>query len=377
MIAGKSEVKYLESNPLSLSKSFYVKEFIPREASEDLWEAYFHLSEMVFREWNPKGRLPDRALVRRLFSTPNPLYSVKRWMVFEEAKRAIASARISYDTELSPDYESNRDVCHFSVEVAPAYRRRKVATFLLTHLAETAKRLQRDTVTAEADNPVGLGFCRHLRGEMVHEEVQHRLYMEDIDWQLVEKWLQRGRTKSQDIQVEVFQECPDKDIEEFCRIYTEIINQRPTGEMEQMLITTPESRRIEERYLKKKGIDWYTMISREHDDRISGLTDIMYNPEEPHRVNQYFTGVLGRYRRRGLGKRLKAEMLVFIKNRFPDVEYIATSTARTNRPMRAINKELGFLPTRTCFLFRWALPELERRVDEILQGRDKRSKKHI
>lgn len=367
----------METNPLSLSKSFFLMEFVPREASEDVWEAYFRLSEMIFREWNPKGRLPDRALVRRLFATPNPLYSVKRWMVFEEAKIAIASGRISYDTELSPDYDSNRDVCQFSVAVAPAYRRRKVATYLLKHLAETARGLQRDTVTAEADNPVGLGFCRHLRGEMVHEEVQHRLYVEDIDWQLVEKWLQRGRIKSRDIQVEVFQECPKKDVEEFCRIYTEIINQRPTGEMEQMLITTPESRRIEERYLKKKGIEWYTMISREYDDRISGLTDIMYNPEEPHRVDQYFTGVLARYRRRGLGKRLKAEMLVFIKNRFPDVEYIATSTARTNRPMRAINKELGFQPTRTCFLFRWSLPELNLRVDKILQGRHKSFKKHI
>ena len=131
--------------------------------------------------------------------------------------------------------------------------------------------------------------------------------------------------------------------------------------MEQELITTPESRRIEESYLKKKGIDWYTLITREQDGRISGLTDIMYNPEEPHRVNQYFTGVLARYRRRGLAKRL-------IRNRFPDVEYVTTSTARTNRPMRSINKELGFQPTSTSFIFKWALADLEKQVDEILRG---------
>jgi len=361
----------LELNLLSLSKSFSLVEFIPKEASEDLWEAYFNLSEMIFRELNHKGRLPDRALVRRLLTTPSPLYSVKRWMVLEEAKRAIASAWIFYDTELSPDYDSNKRVCQVSISVAPAYRRKKIATFLLKHLVETARLLLRDTVMAEADNPIGLGFCKHLRGELVHEEVQHRLYMEDVDWQLVEKWLQRGRTKSRDTKVELFQECPDKDLEEFSRIYTEIINQRPTGDMEQTLITTPESRRIEERNLKKKGIEWYTMISREHDGRISGLTDIMYNPEEPHRINQYFTGVLAKYRGRGLAKRLKAEMLVFIKNRFPDAEYLVTSTARTNRPMRSINKELGFQPTKTCFMFRWALPDLEQQVDEILSGLDK------
>jgi len=244
-----------------------------------------------------------------------------------------------------------------------------MAASLLKPLMETAKQLEKTTIVAEADNPLGLEFCRRLRGEPVHEEVQFRLYMEDVDWQLVDQWLRRGRTKHHDIRTEFFSECPEDDIEEFCRVYTEIINQRPTGEIEQELITTPESRRIEERNLKRRGIEWYTIITREHDGHISGLTDIMYNPEELHRVNQYFTGVLAKYRRRGLAKRLKAEMLAIIKNRFPDAEYVTTSTARTNRAMRAINKELGFQSTKTVFMFRWLLQNLAQRTDRILSRR--------
>ena len=349
---------------------FSLVEFIPKEAPEDLWEAYFILSETIFREFNQKSRLPDRDMVRRLFSTPNPLYSVKRWMVFDKAERAIAFASISYDTAISPDYESNKHLCQIHISVVPAYRRKKIATNLLKHLVETARLLEKATIVAEVDNPLGLEFRKHLRGELVHEEVQYRAYMEDVDWQLVDKWLQRGRTKHWDTKIEFFRECPENDIEEFSRVYTEIINQRPTGEIEQELITTPESRRIEERNLKKRGIEWYTMISREHDGQISGLTDIMYNPEELHRVNQYFTGVLAKYRRRGLAKRLKAEMLAVIKNKFPDVEYITTSTARTNRPMQSINKELGFQPTKTCFTFRWPLRDLGEQTDGILSGLD-------
>ena len=349
---------------------FSLVEFIPKEAPEDLWEAYFILSETIFREFNQKSRLPDHDMVRRLFSTPNPLYSVKRWMVFDKAERAIAFASISYDTAISPDYESNKHLCQIHISVVPAYRRKKIATNLLKHLVETARLLEKATIVAEVDNPLGLEFRKHLRGELVHEEVQYRAYMEDVDWQLVDKWLQRGRTKHWDTKIEFFRECPENDIEEFSRVYTEIINQRPTGEIEQELITTPESRRIEERNLKKRGIEWYTMITREHDGQISGLTDIMYNPEELHRVNQYFTGVLVKYRRRGLAKRLKAEMLAVIKNKFPDVEYITTSTARTNRPMQSINKELGFQPTKTCFMFRWPLRDLGEQTDGILSGLD-------
>ncbi len=358
----------MELNIPGFTNSFSIVEFIPKEAPEDLWEAYFTLSEMIFREFNKKGRLPDRGVVRGFFLTPNPLYSVKRWLVFDKEERAVASAWISYDTELSPDYESNKHLFHVRISVVPSYRRKKIASFLLKYINETAGLMGRDTLMAEVDNSLGLNFCKYLRGEVIHEEVQHRLYMEDVDWQLVEKWIEKGRIRSPKTQIELFQECPESDIEEFTRVYTEIINQRPTGDMEQQLITTPESRRIEERNLKKRGIEWYTMISREPHARISGVTDIMYNPEEPHRVNQYFTGVLAKYRRRGLAKRLKAEMLVVIENKFSEVEYITTSTARSNRPMRSINKELGFQPTKNCFMFRWSLRDLEQRVNEILSG---------
>jgi len=358
----------LNSNLPGLPKTFSLVEFIPKEASEDLWEAYFTLSETIFREFKQKGRLPDRDVVRRLFKTPNPFYSVNRWIVFDKAKRAVAFASISYDTEISPDYESNRHLCQIHISVVPAYRRKKIATNLLKHLVETAKFLEKTTVITEVDNPLGLEFRKQLRGDLVHEEIQFRLDMEDVDWQVVDKWLHRGRTKHWDTKMEFFRECPENDIEEFSRVYTEIINQRPTGDMGDDLITTPESRRIEERNLKKRGIEWYTMISREHDGKISGLTDIMFNPEEPHRMTQYFTGILVKYRKRGLAKRLKAEMLAAIKDKFPEVEYITTSTARSNRPMRAINKDLGFQPLKTCFMFQWPLRDLRKQTNEILAG---------
>ena len=232
--------------------------------------------------------------------------------MIDEEKNPVASASLSYDSELSPDFEHDQHVCHVHISVAPGWRRKKIAAHFLDHLIETARCMDKDTVMAEVDNPMGLRFCRHLRGELLHEEVQYRLYMEDVDWRLVERWIEDGKKKSPYTQIEFFQECPENDIEEFCRVYTEVINQRPTGDMEQALITTPESRRIEEQSLKKRGIEWHTMISRERVGQISGLTDIMHNPKEPHRVNQYLTGILAGYRRKGLAKRLKAEMMGLI-----------------------------------------------------------------
>lgn len=358
----------MELNFPRLSETFSLVDFIPKEASEDLWKMYFTLSETIFREDNKKDRLPDRGALRGFLSTSNSLYQVKRWMLLDKAEGAVALGWISYDTESSPDYASNEPLCQIRIAVAPAYRRRKIATTLLKHVSAMASLMGKGLVMAEVDNPPAVGFCKSLRGELVHEETQYRLSMEDVDWPRVERWLEKGRTKAGDVEIERFQECPENHIEEFTRVYTEIINQRPTGGMEQQLSTTAESRRIEERNLKKRGIEWYTMITREPSGQISGVTDIMYNPEEPHRIKQYFTGVLGKYRRRGLAKRLKAEMLVVIRREFPNVEYVTTNTARTNIPMRSVNKRLGFLPRKPLFIYQWALGDLGGRVDEVLSG---------
>ena len=365
----KSEVKAeSEFSVAGLSKPFSLFEFFPQDASENLWTAYFNHTETIFREFSQRGRLRNREAVKRLLSTPNPLYAKKWWLVLNEMGSAVAFASLSYDTELFPDFESSSHICHMQVTVDPAFRRKKIALHLLKHLIRTASAMGKETVRAEADDSTGLQFCKYLRGQLIHKEVQHRLYLEDADWQLIDNWRAKGMLRYPDTTIEPFQECPEKDIDEFCRIYTEIINQRPVGEIKEKLITTPESRRIEELNMKKRGIEWHTLISREQDDQISAMTDILYNPQELYRIHQYFTGVLGRYRRRGLAKRLKAEMLQYIKERFPDVQYVTTTTAKENQPMRAINKQLGFMPKKTNCMFRWMLQDLDIRINNALSA---------
>ena len=337
-----------ELKPLGV---FCLVEFIPKDASERLWTAYFSLIEAVFREFNPKIRLPNRQLVRRRFTTTNPLYTVKRWMLLDETESAVASAMLSYDTERSPDYAASSHIAQIHIEVLPSFRRKKIATCLVKNLIDIAGALSKDTIRADVENRAGRAFCTYLRGERIHKEVQHRLYLEDVDWQVVDLWCEKAKKRFPLTTVESFQECPEKDIDEFCGIYTEIINQRPVGDLQEALVTTPESRRVEEQNFKKRGTQWYTMVSREPDGHISAMTDIMYNPQEPYRIHQYFTGVLARYRRRGLAKRLKAEMLKFVRERFPDAEYITTTTASDNKPMQAINRQLGFMPKKTYDMF--------------------------
>ncbi|MBU0995152.1 MAG: GNAT family N-acetyltransferase [Proteobacteria bacterium] len=358
-----------------LSIDLLLEEFIPREATDELWQAYFNLSESIFLEFNPNARVPNREASKRLLSATSPLYKVQRTIVFDEIRTPVAFLSISYDTELSPSYEHDQHLCQVNVRIAKAFRRKGIALYLLKILLDTVAFLEKDTVQAEVENKVGKAFCKSLNGELVHEETQHRMYMEDVNWEIVEEWLAKGKEKFPDTTYELFRDCPDTDIEAFCETYTEIINERPTGEMEQTIITTPESRRVEEQNMKKKGIDWYTMISREKNGEISALTDLMHNLKEPHKIIQYFTGVSAKHRRKGLAKRIKAEMLIVIKKLFPDVEYITTTMAPNNRPMMAINEQLGFKSRKTTDMYQWALPDLLKLVDDHLSSTKKKRNK--
>ena len=57
---------------------------------------------------------------------------------------------------------------------------------------------------------------------------------------------------------------------------------------------------------------------------------------------QGLTGVRDVHRGRGLGKWLKAEMLLRVRRDFPEVRVVSTGNASSNEAMLSINERLGF-----------------------------------
>jgi RimJ/RimL family protein N-acetyltransferase len=357
-----------------ISKELQFVPFVPNKASEELWSAYFALTESVFSEFNPKSRLPNRSVTKHRLSVASALYSTQRMIILDESQTPVATVSFSYETEQSPSYELDKNVCYINMLIDKAFRRKRIATGLLKELLNTARQMKKNTIVAEVENIPGRKFCEALNGELAHKEDQHRLYMEDVNWDVIGEWQAKGRKKFPDTTFDFFRDCADADIDVFCSTYTEIINERPTGDMQQTIITTCESRRIEEQNLKKKGVEWYTLVSREKDGDISGMTDIMFHPKEPHKIVQYFTGVSAKHRRKGLAKRLKAEMLYVIKEKFPDAEYIKTTMAPDNRPMQAINAQMGFKSRKKSYVYQWALPDLKQRVEQRLASKKRRKR---
>jgi len=86
-----------------------------------------------------------------------------------------------------------------------------------------------------------------------------------------------------------------------------------------------------------------TAVKRQasHATRIAGMTDAAYMPFEPDRVCQFLTGTRMDCRGRGLAKWLKAAMLLFVRNAYPDVQRVITENASSNAGMPAISNRLS------------------------------------
>jgi RimJ/RimL family protein N-acetyltransferase len=173
------------------------------------------------------------------------------------------------------------------------------------------------------------------------EEI-NRLKMVDIDWDMINKWIWEGQKKAKGVTLNRFEIAPEESIEEFCQLFTEVINQVPKGDMEWEFKETSKTRRMREKRYKKLNNIWTTIISKEKDGTISGLTETFYRSDQSSILQQGLTGVKKEFRGRSLGKMLKAEMITYIKEAFPEVKIIYTDFAITNEPMIEINKRLGF-----------------------------------
>jgi len=322
-----------------------IEPFVPSEASESAWQKFFALKQAVHVAERPDPDdvpIPDEAM-RKFILNADPHHTYFRWIAWTPDKtEVVGCAVLRGHSPGNPGYESNKHIGHLRVEVHPQYRRRGLGKELARVAVGVAGDERIWTLQEYAMCDEGRAFCAALGGNIAIEGAANILKLNEVDWDMIEQWIDEGPKRAEGVRVELFHEVPEADLEQYCRIYTETMNQQPMGELEGEMIDSPERRRSDEARSRKNGIDWLTMISRERDGTISGLTEVIRIGGEEHRMIQQLTGVDHRYRGRGLGKWLKAAMLMHIRSKYPGVKMIMTGNANENAPMLTINQRMGF-----------------------------------
>jgi GNAT superfamily N-acetyltransferase len=346
-----------------------IVEFDTHKASDELYNMYFELTEKLGEEKRPGEAPPPRTLLRRIMTTKIP--EVKRfwWLVLKkeiEKEKAIGIARIGFSTKKDPAYQDNKHNADIRLDVDKEYRERGIGSKALKVLIEKAKEDKHvDTILVDVNLDSGHKFCKKLGGDVALEAAENRLHINEVNWSMIEQWKNEGDVTSEQegITIHSFTDCPEDILAEYVNLYTETINQQPLGEIDVEMRVTPESRRMQEEQLKQQGLKWYTKITREKDGRISGLTEFLQIPEMPERIMQLLTGVKQEYRGRGLGKWLKANMLLYIKDNFSETKYIQTDNAISNESMISINDRMGFKLNIAQTMYKFDLADLDKKLN--------------
>ena len=267
-------------------------------------------------------------------------------------------------TPANPEYATNKHLFWAEAYVRPDQRRKGIAKLWLPVLAELMDRHGSTVVEMHTEDDWAHGFMKWLGAAPKMTEIESRLTLSDVDWPMVERWVAEGKSRSPRTRLEIYDgPIPEEMWPEFTPQLSAMLNTIPFEELDHgEIVITPERMR-----------DWYernalseetqhTVLTREPDGVISGITDVTWAPYRRSLIYQRFTGVRPDARGRGLGKWIKAAMLLHLRELYPDARWVSTGNARSNGPMLKINRTLGFKAYKTDVEYQMDRAQLESRI---------------
>lgn len=337
------------SNQKVVIKDIIIKEFDVKNTIPAVWNKFHQLNERLILEIQPKDSLLDRIIVENDLRFEHSDYHFYRWLVFRNKfeEELIGWYVLKVPKENGAFANVLKKTGYFDIFISREYRRQGLGTIILRKIVEVAKTIDCEMIQTRTSYESGIRFCEKLNGKLINIESENRLYFDNVDWNLISKWIEEGRKRNPNVTIKEYYGVAEEKIEEYCELLAELEMDKPTLENEDEKQSsencTPEGYREFVQFMKEKTYTVYTLRSHEKDGRISGITEIFYSKEKsPIRIEQGLTGVKSIYRGRGLGKWLKALMLDYIKNNLPEGKYLMTGNADHNDPMLSINERLGF-----------------------------------
>ncbi len=308
--------------------------FEPGRASRQEWARFHAYRRTRHQETEPEDPLLDDETVETMMKQSDPMTDFHRFAVIVEQAPGPQVGFLEFEVfkEGSPTYDKNPHLAWMTLAVLAPYRRRGIGTALLAKSAELARGFGKSTLATYTHEPDGKAFLERVGFAAVQTRRENRLQLDRLDWRMVEGWAREGPARSPRSSLHWCIDGIDEVLlKDYCRVYTEVFNQQPFDALSMNdVVFTPEGFREWESNIHAIGGTLLTAMTREADGDISGLTEMWYLPGEESLIRQGMTGVRELYRGRGLGKWLKAAMLLRIREEFPKVKVVVTGNASSN-----------------------------------------------
>ena len=314
-----------------------------KTAPQEFWKRFHVYRRLRHAETRPEDPVQPDDLVEMDLKRVDPFEIKYR---YEMARDGVMLSWFNATTTKpgSPEYDSNKHILWADASVHREHRRGGLGRLWIPLALELMDRHGCTTLSMGTEEESGHAFLQWMGAEGKFSGAENRLKLAEVDWGMMRRWVEDGPRLSPNTSLEVYDGfLPEAMWEDYCPQLTTMLNTMPWEQMDHgdIIITPAQIAEWYER-MRMQGIVEHTILTREPDGVISGITDLNYAPYKPNMIQQGFTGVRTDAQGRGLGKWLKAAMLLHIREIYPHLEWVVTENAGSNAPMLAINKAMGF-----------------------------------
>ena len=338
----------------------------PAAAGPDFWHRYH-----AFRRARQKASRPDDPLNQdrdeeALMKRADPFQFHERFEVSHEGVM-LGWFEGTAATPESPEYVTTRHLYDADLYVVEEHRRRRIGAAFLPVVVELMRRHGATTVGFWVEEEPGHEFMKWVGAEPKMSSIESRLRLSEVDWPAMRRWIAEGQERSPQTKLEIYDgPIPEPLRADYAPQLSSMLNTIPFEALDHgEIVITPEVMR--EFYARNavNGTVQQTVLAREPSGVISGITDTVWAPHHRSIVYQWFTGVRPEARGRGIGKWIKAAMLLHLRDLYPFAEWVSTDNAGSNAPMLKINRAMGFKAYRQGTAYQITRDDLERRLSRV------------
>lgn len=323
-------------------KEFEIRIFDKESVSDNLINRYFDLINAGWKELHPLEPLPSHDSLMQHFFEPIPNKQTFSWLAFKE-NEIVGSCDLIIESTESPFFEERKNTGQFWLGVAKKHRRKGLGSEMLKIIVNKTSEfefVEFIELTGATHLKESIAFCDKFGGEVTYEGEENRIYLDDINWEKIQKMKNEGYQYLNGFSIEVFEKIPKTIIKEYAKAFSEIRLEKPFNEISVEERVTSEKLRNFEIKLRNDKIRWIHFVIRNNKKEIIALGDFRYHLDALERIIEAYAGVGFRFQETKIKDVLKSEMLLHVKENFPRVQIIYIGFEHPT--MEELNKKIGF-----------------------------------